>query len=265
MGFAPHTPEEIREMLAAIGVGSIADLFAPVPQALRAKSFNLPVRRTPSYCSGCPHNVSTLVLPGQVAWSAPGCHVFATGIEQPERHADATFQLGGEGLAWIGLEPFGDRRHVVQNHGDGALFHSSYANIRFAVAAGAHITFRILYNGAVANTGAQEPVGQRDGQGGGVPLQLELARADPLVQGRIRRPRAERRQRGLVEHVVRVDQGRQDEAPVEPDLARAGSCSSGRTDRPAFQPQVARLAEPAALQATGAADDEPRPGLSRRG
>ena len=120
------------------------------------------LRRTPSYCSGCPHNVSTRVLPGQVAWSAPGCHVFATLIEQPERHADATFQLGGEGLAWIGLSPFTDRRHVIQNQGDGALFHSSYANIRFAVDSGVHITFRILYNGAVANTGAQEPVGQRD-------------------------------------------------------------------------------------------------------
>jgi indolepyruvate ferredoxin oxidoreductase len=120
------------------------------------------LRRTPSYCSGCPHNVSTAVLPGQVAWSAPGCHVFATLIDQPRRHADATFQLGGEGLAWIGLAPFTDRRHVVQNQGDGALFHSSYANIRFAVASGVHITFRILYNGAVANTGAQAPVGQRD-------------------------------------------------------------------------------------------------------
>ena len=120
------------------------------------------MRRTPTYCSGCPHNVSTKILPGQVAWSAPGCHVFATLIEQPERHADATFQLGGEGVAWIGLSPFTDRRHVVQNQGDGALFHSSYLNIRFAVAARVDITFRILYNGAVANTGAQAPVGQRD-------------------------------------------------------------------------------------------------------
>jgi indolepyruvate ferredoxin oxidoreductase len=62
----------------------------------------------------------------------------------------------------VGLAPFTDLEHVVQNQGDGALFHSSYLNIRFAVAAGVRITFRILYNGAVANTGAQEPVGQRD-------------------------------------------------------------------------------------------------------
>ncbi len=131
-------------------------------RALRTREVPSLLRRTPNYCSGCPHNVSTRVLPGQVAWSAPGCHVFATLIDQPERHADATFQLGGEGLAWIGLAPFTDLPHVVQNQGDGALFHSSYLNIRFAVAAGAHITFRILYNGAVANTGAQKPVGQRD-------------------------------------------------------------------------------------------------------
>jgi indolepyruvate ferredoxin oxidoreductase len=120
------------------------------------------LRRTPNYCSGCPHNVSTRLSPGQVAWSAPGCHVFATLIEQPERHADATFQLGGEGLAWIGLAPFTDLPHVVQNQGDGGLFHSSYLNVRYAVAAGVRMTFRILFNGAVANTGAQRPIGQRD-------------------------------------------------------------------------------------------------------
>ncbi|HET7826188.1 MAG TPA: indolepyruvate ferredoxin oxidoreductase family protein [Anaeromyxobacter sp.] len=131
-------------------------------RAIRAREAPGLLRRTPNYCSGCPHNVSTRLNPGQVAWSAPGCHVFATLIEQPERHADATFQLGGEGLAWIGLAPFTDLPHVVQNQGDGALFHSSYLNIRFAVAAGVRITFRVLYNGAVANTGAQKPVGQRD-------------------------------------------------------------------------------------------------------
>jgi indolepyruvate ferredoxin oxidoreductase len=131
-------------------------------RALRSREAPPLLRRTPNYCSGCPHNVSTRLLPGQVAWSAPGCHVFATLIEQPERHADATFQLGGEGLAWVGLAPFTDLPHVVQNQGDGALFHSSYMNVRFAVAAGVRITFRILYNGAVANTGAQKPIGQRD-------------------------------------------------------------------------------------------------------
>ena len=131
-------------------------------RGLRERQAPALLRRTPNYCSGCPHNVSLKVLPGEVAWSAPGCHVFATLIEQPERHADATFQLGGEGLAWVGLSPFTDRRHIIQNQGDGALFHSSYLNIRWAVSAGVNLTFRILYNGVLANTGAQPMVGQRD-------------------------------------------------------------------------------------------------------
>jgi indolepyruvate ferredoxin oxidoreductase len=116
-------------------------------------------RRTPNYCSGCPHNVSTKLAPGQTAWGAPGCHVFAALIEQPERHIEALTQLGGEGIPWIGLSPYIGKKHMVQNVGDGSLFHSSYQNIRFAVAAGVNITFRILFNGVVANTGGQAPVG----------------------------------------------------------------------------------------------------------
>ena len=156
--------ERLAPFLLGLPTGRADRIVARLAELREARGREVPalLRRTPTYCSGCPHNVSTRVLPGQVAWSAPGCHVFATAIEQPERHADATFQLGGEGLAWIGLAPFTDRKHVIQNQGDGALFHSSYLNIRFAVAAGANLTFRILYNGAVANTGAQAPVGQRD-------------------------------------------------------------------------------------------------------
>jgi indolepyruvate ferredoxin oxidoreductase len=115
--------------------------------------------RTPNYCSGCPHNVGTRLLPGELAWGSPGCHSFASIIEQPERHIVSMTQLGGEGLPWIGLAPYTDRPHLVQNVGDGSLFHSSFLNIRFCVAAGANMTFKILYNGYVANTGAQEMVG----------------------------------------------------------------------------------------------------------
>ena len=115
--------------------------------------------RTPNYCSGCPHNISTRLLEGEIAWGSPGCHSFASIIEQPERHVVSMTQLGGEGLPWIGLAPYTDRRHIVQNVGDGSLFHSSYLNIRFCVAAGVSITFKILYNGSVANTGAQDAVG----------------------------------------------------------------------------------------------------------
>ncbi|OLT05695.1 hypothetical protein BJF90_01450 [Pseudonocardia sp. CNS-004] len=83
-------------------------------------------------------------------------------MDQPERQIDATFPLGGEGVAWIGLSPFTDMEHVIQNQGDGSLFHSSYLSIRWSIAAGVKMTYRILYNGAVANTGAQEPIGRSD-------------------------------------------------------------------------------------------------------
>ena len=128
-------------------------------RAIRARPHEAHPGRTPNYCSGCPHNVGTRLLPGEVAWGSPGCHSFASIIEQPERHIVSMTQLGGEGLPWIGLQPYTDRPHMVQNVGDGSLFHSSYLNIRFCVAAGANITFKILYNGFVANTGAQEMVG----------------------------------------------------------------------------------------------------------
>ena len=128
-------------------------------RAVRARAYQTHPGRTPNYCSGCPHNVGTRLLPGELAWGSPGCHSFASIIEQPERHIVSMTQLGGEGLPWIGLQPYTDRPHMVQNVGDGSLFHSSLLNIRFCVAAGANITFKILYNGFVANTGAQEMVG----------------------------------------------------------------------------------------------------------
>ena len=134
--------------------------LSELAQAHRREQAPLVVR-TPNYCSGCPHSTSTRLAPGQVAWGSPGCHSFASVIEQPERHIEAMTQLGGEGAPWIGLSPFTERRHIVQNVGDGSLFHSSYLNIRFCVAAGVDITFKILFNGFVANTGAQEAVGAK--------------------------------------------------------------------------------------------------------
>lgn len=116
--------------------------------------------RTPNFCSGCPHSSSTRLAPGQVAWGAPGCNCFNTVIEQPERHIDVMTQFGGEGLPWIGLNRYTDRTHMVQHIGDGSLYHSSYLNIRWAVATGVNITFKVLYNGVVANTGAQKAIGE---------------------------------------------------------------------------------------------------------
>lgn len=129
--------------------------------------------RTPNYCSGCPHSASTVLAEGQIAWGSPGCHSFATTMEQPHRQVNTMTQLGGEGLPWIGLAPFTDRPHIVQNVGDGSLYHSSYNNIRWAVDSGVDMTFKILWNGFVANTGGQEVVGSR-----GVPALVRQLAAD---------------------------------------------------------------------------------------
>ncbi|MGH3491811.1 MAG: indolepyruvate ferredoxin oxidoreductase family protein, partial [Sciscionella sp.] len=129
--------------------------------AVRARQYTPSAGRTPNFCSGCPHSASTVLADGQVAWGAPGCGCFNTVIEQPQRHIDTMTHYGGEGLPWIGLAPFTEREHLVQHVGDGSLYHSSYLNIRWAVAAGAHMTFKVLYNSAVANTGAQQAPGSR--------------------------------------------------------------------------------------------------------
>lgn len=118
-------------------------------------------RRTPNFCSGCPHSTSTLKAAGQTAWGAPGCGGFCTVIEQPERHIDTMTQYGGEGLPWVGLSKFTTQEHLIQHVGDGSFYHSSHLNIRWAVATGTTITFKILYNSAVANTGAQSAPGHR--------------------------------------------------------------------------------------------------------
>ena len=88
------------------------------------------MRRSLNFCSGCPHNVGVRLAEGQVAWGSPGCHIFAALSPEPTRRIDAVMQFGGEGLPWMGLAPFTSRRHIVQNVGDGGLFHSAYLNIR---------------------------------------------------------------------------------------------------------------------------------------
>ncbi len=119
------------------------------------------IRRTPNFCSGCPHNIGTKLADGQVAWGSPGCHIFAMLRSEPNRRIEGVTAYGGEGMPWIGLSPYTSREHIVQNVGDGSLFHSSYLNIRYAISAGVSMTFKILYNGAIANTGGQPPVSVR--------------------------------------------------------------------------------------------------------
>ena len=109
--------------------------------------------RTPFFCSGCPHNTSTKVPEGSRAMAGIGCHGMAYSIE--ERNTSFITQMGGEGVAWIGQAPFTDEPHVFQNMGDGTYFHSGLLAIRAAAAAGINITYKILFNDAVAMTGGQ--------------------------------------------------------------------------------------------------------------
>ena len=108
--------------------------------------------RAAHYCSGCPHNSSTVVPEGSRALGGIGCHYMVTWMD---RNTDTFTQMGGEGATWCGQAPFTDEQHVFQNLGDGTYFHSGSLAIRQAIAAKVNITYKILYNDAVAMTGGQ--------------------------------------------------------------------------------------------------------------
>jgi indolepyruvate ferredoxin oxidoreductase len=108
--------------------------------------------RIPYFCSGCPHNSSTVVPEGMRAYAGIGCHYMAQWMD---RSTLGYTQMGGEGANWIGEAPFSKRPHVFQNLGDGTYNHSGYMAIRGAIAAGVNITYKILFNDAVAMTGGQ--------------------------------------------------------------------------------------------------------------
>jgi indolepyruvate ferredoxin oxidoreductase len=137
-------------------VGPSEQIAARVAQLKEAQRILAETRdvavRIPYFCSGCPHNTSTVVPEGMRAYAGIGCHYMAQWMD---RSTLGYTQMGGEGANWIGEAPFSKRPHVFQNLGDGTYNHSGYMAIRGAIAAGVNITYKILFNDAVAMTGGQ--------------------------------------------------------------------------------------------------------------
>jgi indolepyruvate ferredoxin oxidoreductase len=143
----------LRRRMSARGIAAAA---IPAPADVRT---TLPlVSRVPYFCSGCPHNSSTKPLPGTLVGGGIGCHALVLLMDESQAGTvTGLSQMGGEGMQWIGMAPFLDRDHFVQNIGDGTFDHSGSLAIRAAVAARANMTYKLLYNSAVAMTGGQRP------------------------------------------------------------------------------------------------------------
>ena len=159
----PLIAQAIATRLKKMGLD--ADTTARIDEHLaliRAKEQSLQVidikaERQPWFCSGCPHNTSTKVPEGSRAMAGIGCHFMSVWMD---RSTVGFTQMGGEGVPWVGQQPFCHDTHVFANIGDGTYFHSGLLAIRQSIAAGVNITYKILYNDAVAMTGGQ-PVGER--------------------------------------------------------------------------------------------------------
>jgi indolepyruvate ferredoxin oxidoreductase len=149
--------ERLRPILAARLKQRLTALVEAPPRANALPATLGGPPRSASFCSGCPHNRSTLEVSGSPVGGGVGCHAMMLWLD---RGAVGYTHMGGEGAQWLGRAPFTDVQHYVQDVGDGTFFHSASLAVRAAVAAGATMTFKLLYNGVVAMTGGQDPAGQ---------------------------------------------------------------------------------------------------------
>jgi indolepyruvate ferredoxin oxidoreductase len=153
-------PVEMRPTASDGPILTLADArridIVPVPVAIQLVK-PATATRAAAFCSGCPHNRSTINATDSPSGGGVGCHAL---VMTMDRGAQTYTQMGGEGAQWIGRAPFVKEPHFVQNMGDGTFFHSGSLAMRFAIAAGVNTTFKLLYNGVVAMTGGQDPTGQ---------------------------------------------------------------------------------------------------------
>jgi indolepyruvate ferredoxin oxidoreductase len=154
----PVTPPQ-RITLTTLPPPPPIDAAGDRPGRTTLKITPVTATRTAAFCSGCPHNRSTVPGAGSPVGGGVGCHAMAMWLD---RGTVTYSQMGGEGAQWLGRAPFTDVPHYVQNIGDGTFFHSGSLSVRAAVSAGATMTFKVLYNGVVAMTGGQDPAGQLD-------------------------------------------------------------------------------------------------------
>ncbi|MEP9366428.1 indolepyruvate ferredoxin oxidoreductase family protein [Xanthobacter sp. VNH20] len=146
-----------KRLLAYGEMPDIAARLAELEEAQRVLAATGDVAtRIPYFCSGCPHNSSTVVPEGMRAYAGIGCHYM---VQWMDRETTGFTQMGGEGANWIGEAPFSKRGHVFQNLGDGTYNHSGYLALRAAIASGVNVTYKILFNDAVAMTGGQHHEG----------------------------------------------------------------------------------------------------------
>ncbi len=164
---AQHIADRLERNSVDLDLVDIAAKITPEPHPISVSG----ATRTPYFCSGCPHNTSTKVPEGSQAFAGIGCHFMASWMG---RNTTSLIQMGGEGVNWVARSQFNGNRHVFQNLGEGTYYHSGSLAVRQAIAAGTNITFKILFNDAVAMTGGQHVDG---------PITVEAIARSVLAEG----------------------------------------------------------------------------------